>query len=152
DAPVASRLEMAPGNMTVDTGGEFHLPSCLAVVRRSRAGREASRRPHLPALAHEYLPYYSRPNPLSPSPTRPGASPTPPSPRGPPFSAAPTNSGRAAATPSSLPGSPAAGSPPPPTRDSPWPPSPNTSRGSLTARPPTPSAAASPGSTPSAWS
>ena len=33
-----------------DTGGEFHLPSCLAVVRRSRAGREETRRPHLTVL------------------------------------------------------------------------------------------------------
>src|SRR4051794_38266357 len=52
--PVASKVQMAPGSRTVDTGGEFHLPSCLTVVRRSRGGREATRKPHLTPLAPEH--------------------------------------------------------------------------------------------------
>ena len=84
----------AAGDTNVDTGGEFHLPACLIVVRRSRADREAPRRPHPTVLAHEYLPCHSSPSPPSRSPKRPSASPTPPSPRAPSASASPTNSGR----------------------------------------------------------
>src|SRR4051794_34337352 len=40
------------GRPNSNTGGEIHLPACLAVVSRSRADREAPRRPQPTALAH----------------------------------------------------------------------------------------------------
>ena len=86
--------QMAPGDTTVDTGGEFHLPPCLGVVRRSRADREAPETPHRTALAHEYPHVTPAHSPPSRSPKRPSASPTPPSPRGPSASASPMNSVR----------------------------------------------------------
>src|SRR3954453_16450846 len=71
----------AAGVASVDTGGEFHLPACLAVVRRSRAGRTAARKPHLISPAHESPQCPSILHQTSRSPTRPGASRTSPSPK-----------------------------------------------------------------------
>src|SRR5512142_2375585 len=142
---------MAPGDITVDTGGEFHLPSCLAVVRRSRAGREETRRPHLTVLAHEHPQCHSIPDRTPRSPTRPSVWLTPPFPRAPSASASPTTSDGSTVTTSSPTCSPPADSRPPPPHGSPSSPCSSTSKASLIARPPTPSVAASTGNTPWAW-
>src|SRR5512142_3055480 len=102
---------MAPGDITVDTGGEFHLPSCLAVVRRSRAGREETRRPHLTVLAHEHPQCHSIPDRTPRSPKRPSVWLSPPFPRAPSAFVSPMNSDPSTATASSPTCSPPRGQP-----------------------------------------